>query len=244
MLAGLVLLFALLLGLQAFASAPAAALARAVRILAVVLGFGVALFLLFKGQAILAAIPAFIAFAASNIFRSIASLVLSRMVGNAFSGRGASFTSDGGAGTSEVCGILLRMTLDHVSGAMEGEVLEGSLTGRALSSLSDDELSDLLRACSERCERSRRLLETWLDRHRGGDWRANLGAGTGGHAHAASGPMSREEAFRMLGLEEGASPDEIRSTHRRLSRRLHPDAGGTDHLAAMINEARDTLLDD
>ncbi|MCY4030746.1 MAG: DnaJ domain-containing protein [Hyphomicrobiales bacterium] len=54
--------------------------------------------------------------------------------------------------------------------------------------------------------------------------------------------MSREEAFRVLDLEPNASAKEIRSAHRRLISKLHPDKGGGDYLASKINEARDTLL--
>jgi hypothetical protein len=54
--------------------------------------------------------------------------------------------------------------------------------------------------------------------------------------------MSRAEALEVLGLQEGASHDEVRSAHRRLIVRSHPDKGGSDYLAAMINEAKDVLL--
>jgi hypothetical protein len=55
--------------------------------------------------------------------------------------------------------------------------------------------------------------------------------------------MSREEAFAVLGLAPGASAEEIRAAHKRLMQRAHPDHGGSDWLAARINQARDVLLD-
>lgn len=57
-----------------------------------------------------------------------------------------------------------------------------------------------------------------------------------------SGTMSRQEAYEVLGLRPGASEADIRDAHRRLMRGAHPDAGGSDWLAARVNEARDVLL--
>jgi hypothetical protein len=54
--------------------------------------------------------------------------------------------------------------------------------------------------------------------------------------------MSRAEALKVLGLQEGASEADIRAAHRRLILQTHPDKGGTNYLAAKINEAKDVLL--
>jgi hypothetical protein len=54
--------------------------------------------------------------------------------------------------------------------------------------------------------------------------------------------MSRAVALNVLGLEAGATPDEINAAHKRLIMQNHPDRGGTTYLAAQINEARDVLL--
>lgn len=79
-------------------------------------------------------------------------------------------------------------------------------------------------------------------------WQAARGkhiGGTGSGARSGgsrSGAMSRQEAYEVLGLDPGASKVEIRQAHRRLMRGAHPDAGGSDWLAARINQARDILL--
>lgn len=59
----------------------------------------------------------------------------------------------------------------------------------------------------------------------------------------SDGPMSRAEALDILGLEDGASPDDIEEAYKNLIKKNHPDQGGTDWLAARLNEARATLLD-
>ena len=57
-----------------------------------------------------------------------------------------------------------------------------------------------------------------------------------------SGRMTREEAGELLGVDADADREEVLAAHRRLMQRLHPDRGGTDYLAARLNEARDILL--
>jgi DnaJ family protein C protein 19 len=74
-------------------------------------------------------------------------------------------------------------------------------------------------------------------------WQAARGRRIGGSAPGrSSGPMTREEAYQVLGLHQNATQSEIREAHRRLMRGAHPDAGGSDWLAARINQARDILL--
>lgn len=54
--------------------------------------------------------------------------------------------------------------------------------------------------------------------------------------------MSRQQALQVLGLAANASRDDIIDAHRRLIQKLHPDRGGSDYLAAQINQAKDVLL--
>jgi DnaJ family protein C protein 19 len=54
--------------------------------------------------------------------------------------------------------------------------------------------------------------------------------------------MERSAAFKILGLREGASRDEIIQAHRKLMQKVHPDRGGSDELAAQVNRAKDVLL--
>lgn len=144
--------------------------------------------------------------------------------------------------SSEVRTRYLRMVLDHDTGELDGEVLEGAFMGRALSSMSLNELQSLVGEVSEDAD-SLNVLGAYLDRAHGDEWRrSHDGAGTG-EAASRSGAMTRDEAYKVLGLSPDASEDEIRAAHRRLMKLSHPDHGGSDYLASKINEAKDLLLD-
>jgi hypothetical protein len=152
--------------------------------------------------------------------------------------------------TSDVETKYLRMQLDHDSGQLAGTVLAGPFRGRRLDELTLDELLALLRECRVKDEESVAILEAYLDRTQGFDWRTGLsGASAGGTAGGGEGAappprggMSREEAYEILGLQPGASPTEVRDAHRRLMLKIHPDQGGSTYLAAKINQAKDVLL--
>ena len=88
------------------------------------------------------------------------------------------------------------------------------------------------------------LWQAWQRRHAGSASGSvpPPGARSGGGRPGNFGPMTRDEAFAVLGLRPGASEEEIRAAHRRLMRTAHPDTGGSDWVAARINQARDILI--
>ncbi|GJD64516.1 molecular chaperone DnaJ [Methylobacterium frigidaeris] len=145
--------------------------------------------------------------------------------------------------TSRVRSAMLEMELDHASGAMRGTVLAGSLAGQALDGLGLPRLVALLSECRASDPDGARLLETYLDRRFSG-WRVDAEADRDPRPGGAAqpGPMTEEEAYQILGLQRGAPLGEVRRAHRTLMKRLHPDQGGSDYLAARVNAAKDFLL--
>lgn len=55
---------------------------------------------------------------------------------------------------------------------------------------------------------------------------------------------TREEAYDILGLEDGAGEDEIKEAYKKLMQKVHPDHEGSEWMAAKLNQARDLLLED
>ncbi len=147
--------------------------------------------------------------------------------------------------TSRVESRFLRMSLDHDTGEMYGEVIAGRFKGKRLHELRQQELIELYQQCQSEDEESAALLQAYLDRTHGAEWYTEAGinneeAYRQKGSHSAN--MSRQEAYEILGLAPDAGREDIVEAHRRLIQKLHPDRGGTTYLAAKINQAKDILL--
>jgi hypothetical protein len=143
-----------------------------------------------------------------------------------------------GGNQSQVETRFVTMTLDHDSGDMDGKVREGPYAGQRLSAMNLEDLVALYRAALEADVQSASVLESYLDRFHGNGWRGDGDAAPAGD----DGPMTKAEAYRILNLAPGASKAEINQSHRDLMKKMHPDHGGSDYLAAKINEAKEKLL--
>jgi hypothetical protein len=142
---------------------------------------------------------------------------------------------------SRVRTAFLEMELDPATGRMGGRILAGPHQGASLDALDVATLIGLLGAIDAG---SRDLLAAYLDRRQPG-WRAyaqdDAAAGRG-RSSARGGKMTEEEAYQILGLQPGASAQDVARAHRSLIKKLHPDQGGSNYLAARVNEAKDVLL--
>jgi DnaJ-domain-containing protein 1 len=132
------------------------------------------------------------------------------------------------------------MTLNHDSGALNGQIVAGPHAGHSLDEFDLPALAAMMAAFdAESCA----LLESYLDR-RFPAWRQNAQGNAAGRqgGETSSSKMTAEEAYQILGLQPGAGRDEIGHAHRTLMKKLHPDQGGSTYLAARVNAAKDTLL--
>lgn len=237
---GIALLIGLVLTARWFVTAEPRAVIGVVKWVAVAVVIVVTVFLAVTGRLGLAlmALPFLLPWFLRMRMLARTAKTFSRMSGAQHRERAAA-----GGPSSEVETRFLRMTLDHASGDMSGEVLEGPYAGKRLDQLSFGEMVDLMRLCWIEDERSARVLEAYLDRAQP-DWRKKAEAEEArrSRSSAAPGGMSRTEAYQVLGLEPGASEQEIKDAYRRLIANLHPDHGGSSYLAAKINQAKDILL--
>jgi len=192
-----------------------------------------------KFVAAVAALPAILMW----FMRMFTGLRYAQMFARLFGlGRGWQNPSAGeqpGAGQgSDVRTRFVVMHLDHASGHVSGQVLDGRFTGSSLESLSVENLVELLREAQVDPD-SARVVEGYLDR-RDPNWRDHQSEDQ--QPHTDPGTMSRDEAYKVLGLKQGADAKTIKAAHRRLMTGLHPDKGGSDYLAQQINRAKDVLL--
>jgi hypothetical protein len=224
---GVALVIAIILLAPMLTRHSAAQVAHVLGIVLAVVAGAIGLFALFTGRPNVTIVALIV----------LALTVIAMMLNNP--GRRARFGTGSGAGTgptSDVKTDWLDMSLNHRTGDVDGEVVLGRFAGRQLSSLTVEELLALLRECESHDPQSAQLLEAFLDRVAPG-WRSS-----GGGGDAGTGPMTEQEALDILGLAETASDEDIREAHRRLMREHHPDRGGSNWLAARINQAKEVLL--
>jgi CysZ protein len=143
---------------------------------------------------------------------------------------------------SRVATPRILLVINHLSGRISGEVVAGPHQGEALDRIPTEDLVELLETCYATDPESAEALEVYLERERG---KKTADPSQRQHTETRRAPVDRmdpDEARAILGIGPEAGAEEVRSAHRRLIQRLHPDRGGSDYLAAKINEAKQTLL--
>ena len=237
LLAALAGLAAVAIGIYWFLRANPSTLAKRARLgLLALAGFVILLMLLAGIEYVLPYLPELFGLAGVVIATLIARAVRQYSSGG--------FSTPGSGKRTAVRTAFFDAWIDHGSGDMGAAVLNGRFAGRTLDGLGESELRDLHGECASDQD-SLRILESYLDRRFGAAWRQGQEPPRGSQSGSQSGPrtdMTREQALAVLGLQKGATDDEIRAAHRRLIQRMHPDVGGSADLAARINRAKDVLL--
>ena len=236
----LILVAAIILAIRWFARTPAPRVARVLRRAGITAGILVLIYLAASGR--LHWLYALIASAIPIVYRLSALLGLLPLIQRLRSG-GHTFKSAGGPTSGQSSAVqtrYLRMSLEHDTGAMNGEVLDGRFAGRHLNELGLDELLLLLDECEANDEQSAAVLRAYLDRVHGDRWQDQRDYSSTKPTDGSR--MTRAEAYEILGLAPGAATQEIIDAHRRLMQKLHPDRGGSTYLAAKLNQAKDVLL--
>jgi hypothetical protein len=235
LIAGVVAVIVLYSLLQMFRAANPVVLARTIKIGGGVVALAVAAFTGVKGE-LAVAIPLGI-FGAGLLGWSPFGISGFGNIGGWFGGSSAQRSP---GQTSRVRSQFLDMILDHDSGELSGQIVAGPYAGHSLGEFDLAQLTAMIPGFDAE---SVSLLESYLDR-RFPAWRQDAqGHAAGGQSRpAASGKMTNEEAYQILGLQPGAGRDEISRAHRALMKKLHPDQGGSTYLASRVNEAKDTLL--
>ncbi|MGA2494282.1 MAG: DnaJ domain-containing protein [Roseiarcus sp.] len=232
LIAGVLALYLLLLGIRRFARLSPASAAAMVRNGGAVAVFVIAAFLLLRGN-----------FAGAATLAAVATSL--GLVGRR--GRLASVLGAVGFGprpgrVTTARSATIEMRLDQDTGAVSGTVLAGAQQGRDLDMLTRGECLALYEDCRRDDPEGARLLETYLDRRFAGWRQTDEGQSEERRRNDRGGAMTRDQAYQILGLAQGASADEIIRAHRSLMQKLHPDHGGSTALAAQVNEAKDVLL--
>ena len=218
---GAAVLIALMIGGQALASAKPGTILRVIRLTALIALGGGALFFGITGRL---QIASGLAFAALFFLRNKP----------LFSGSAPSSGQ-----TSTVKTDWLHADLDHDTGHMDALVIRGMFEGRKLSSLEQDELETLLEELTID-QQSHAIVQAYMERNHEGD--------DTGQAHESSNPsdnssgvMSEAEAYEILELKPGATLSDIKTAHKNMMKKFHPDHNGSTYMAAKINQARDIL---
>lgn len=76
----------------------------------------------------------------------------------------------------------------------------------------------------------------------GRKWLSGKMAGEAQSKSTQQNPMTRDEAYEILGLQDGATRKDIQDAYKRLMKKVHPDQEGSEWMAAKLNAAKDLLL--
>ncbi len=119
--------------------------------------------------------------------------------------------------------------------------------GQSLNALSQEKIFSLYSSLKQRsCHKSCELVRVYL-LHRFPHSPASQALAREQRLQkpleASGGHLTLREAYYILGVPKGADASTVRSAHRQLTKKLHPDRPeGSVYLTTQLNLARDLLL--
>lgn len=242
-LAGFFVVLLALYGIRSFVRANPASLVQLLHRATAAASLALALFLGLRGQIEFAVVLGLLGFWLTAAARKTGA---AGRKPKQLAGESSSRGDARGARLSRVRSAVIEMELDQTTGAISGTILAGQDEGKPLARLSRSQCEALYRLCLREDPEGARLLEMYLDRRFPG-WSAARDdePDSWGSRPAVAprfGAMTEDEAYEVLGLQKGATRDDVVRSHRSLIKKLHPDQGGSADLSARVNEAKDVLM--